>query len=162
MKRHLFGVALMALVGIGFGVAPAQAQQTPAASAPPVTAPARMPARHVRHHARHRAVTQQAAATARTRRARTPARHEALAATTPEAAPERVHAPDTMTTSMVLVDVNSASRTELMAVPGISGAMTDRIIAGRPYSNLADLVSRGVLSQEEYGPIAWRVYVKQE
>jgi DNA uptake protein ComE-like DNA-binding protein len=43
------------------------------------------------------------------------------------------------------VDLNSASRKELMTLPGIGKPEADRIIANRPYLVKTDLVSKNVL-----------------
>jgi competence protein ComEA len=43
------------------------------------------------------------------------------------------------------VDVNRATRAQLVALPGIGPADADRIIAARPYRSRADLAERGVL-----------------
>jgi competence protein ComEA len=45
------------------------------------------------------------------------------------------------------VDINSASKSELMKVAGISGEYADKIIAGRPYVSKADLVTRKVIPE---------------
>jgi len=42
------------------------------------------------------------------------------------------------------VDINTASREELEALPGICEATANKIIAGRPYSSVADLSKAGV------------------
>ena len=44
------------------------------------------------------------------------------------------------------VDLNSATRTELMTLPGVGKAEADRIIANRPYLVKTDLVSKNVLA----------------
>jgi len=45
------------------------------------------------------------------------------------------------------------------ALPGITSRQADRIIAERPYANAHQLVSRHVLTEEEYGQVQDRVVV---
>jgi len=59
-----------------------------------------------------------------------------------------------------LVDINHASRTELKSVPGITTALAGRIMANRPFGSKAQLVSRGIISEEFYGRIKNRVTVR--
>lgn len=47
-------------------------------------------------------------------------------------------------------DLNSASEHDLTALPGIDRHLARKIIDGRPYRSTHDLVSRGILSEEEY------------
>ena len=49
-----------------------------------------------------------------------------------------------------LVDINSASRDQLKALPGIDDKQADRIIEGRPYKSKAELATRGVLPMGGY------------
>jgi DNA uptake protein ComE-like DNA-binding protein len=51
------------------------------------------------------------------------------------------------------VDVNSASETDLAALPGMSHREARKIIANRPYSDKHDLVAKGVLTEEQYQSI---------
>jgi len=49
-----------------------------------------------------------------------------------------------------LVDINSASKKELMTLPRIGEAEADKIIAGRPYLVKAHLVTHNVVSRAAY------------
>ena len=60
----------------------------------------------------------------------------------PSAAMPRRHGP---TVVEHYVDLNSASRKELMTLPGIGKAEAARIVANRPYLVKTDLVSKNVL-----------------
>jgi len=57
------------------------------------------------------------------------------------------------------VDLNKASKDDLASLPGINSRQADRIIAERPYANTHQLVSRHVLSEDEYAQIQDRVVV---
>ena len=57
------------------------------------------------------------------------------------------------------VDLNKASKADLSSLPGISDARADRIIAERPYASAHQLVTRHVLTQDEYAQIQDRVVV---
>jgi DNA uptake protein ComE-like DNA-binding protein len=58
------------------------------------------------------------------------------------------------------LDVNKATKDQLLTLPGIKAERADRIIAGRPYSSSSDLVSRRVISQQEYDTIKDKVTAK--
>ena len=55
------------------------------------------------------------------------------------------------------VDINTASRAELRALPGISDVDVDRIVKARPYLSKATLVSAKVLSVETYQGLTGRI-----
>ncbi len=57
------------------------------------------------------------------------------------------------------LDLNKASKDELSTLPGITHAKADRIIAERPYASAHQLVTRHVLSEDEYGQVQDRVTV---
>ncbi len=59
------------------------------------------------------------------------------------------------------VDLNSATKEDLMKLPGITDARAERIMAARPYNEPSDLVSRKILTHGEYDQIASRVTVKK-
>jgi DNA uptake protein ComE-like DNA-binding protein len=56
-----------------------------------------------------------------------------------------------------MVDLNSASRDQLVSLPGITPVKAKKIIAARPYSTPSDLVGRNVLTQGQYDKIAARL-----
>ena len=56
-----------------------------------------------------------------------------------------------------LVDINTASEDQLVDLPGITGARAQRIIRGRPYGSPHDLVSKGILTSEQYGRISGQI-----
>ena len=51
------------------------------------------------------------------------------------------------------VDINSASVTELLKVPGMTQTWAGRIVRFRPYHSKDDLVERGVVTSEAYSRI---------
>ncbi|MGA2431657.1 MAG: helix-hairpin-helix domain-containing protein [Candidatus Acidiferrum sp.] len=59
-----------------------------------------------------------------------------------------------------LVDLNSASETELMNLPGVARPAAHRIIAGRPYRDKHDLLDKNILSGAEYQRIRDQVTAK--
>lgn len=61
-----------------------------------------------------------------------------------------------------LVDINSASKTELTKLPGISEAEADQIIAGRPYLTKAHLVTRNIISAGAYESLKKRIVARQK
>ena len=58
------------------------------------------------------------------------------------------------------LDLNSASKADLMMLPGISDADAQRIIDGRPYQQKDQLVGRNIISVITYGKIKDRIVVK--
>ena len=59
------------------------------------------------------------------------------------------------------LDVNSASKAQLMSLPGMDDASADRLIAGRPYSSEHELLEKHVVSRDEYNKIADSITVKK-
>ena len=60
------------------------------------------------------------------------------------------------------LDLNSASAAQLSALPGISRAQAARIIRKRPYSATGDLVTRGLLSEEQFDRVEERLVVRHD
>lgn len=48
------------------------------------------------------------------------------------------------------VDINTATKEQLMALPGIGDAIADKIIAGRPFANKHQLVDKGMVNKGQY------------
>ena len=60
-----------------------------------------------------------------------------------------------------LIDINTASRTQLISLPGIGEIHAQKIIDGRPYREKSDLVRRNIISQETYDEISDRIIARQ-
>ena len=59
-----------------------------------------------------------------------------------------------------LVDINSATLTDLRSLPGIGTAYARKIVEGRPYASVDDLKARKVLSTGIYDKIRDRISAK--
>ena len=59
------------------------------------------------------------------------------------------------------LDLNTATREQLVSLPGITAREADRVIAGRPYSEPSDLVTRHIIPESEYNKIADQVTAKK-
>jgi competence protein ComEA len=60
-----------------------------------------------------------------------------------------------------LIDINTATPSQLRSLPGMGDAYVRRIIEGRPYTAKNQLVTRGVLPQPAYEKIAPYIIAKR-
>jgi len=59
------------------------------------------------------------------------------------------------------VDINSASKEDLMKLPGVGEATAQKIVDGRPYKSKGELLTKKIVTRSAYGKIRSMVIAKQ-
>src|SRR5262245_52159353 len=68
----------------------------------------------------------------------------------------------TASPSSGLLDINSATKEQLDALPGIGEKYSQAIIDGRPYAKKTDLVKKKIIPQATYNKISSMIIAKQK
>ena len=62
---------------------------------------------------------------------------------------------------MPAVDINSASKEDLMKLSGITDELAEKIIAGRPYKSVSDLKSKKIIDTATYNKVHSHLMAKK-
>lgn len=81
---------------------------------------------------------------------------------TPAAAPAKPAATMAKPAAAALIDINSATKAELDALPQIGSARADAIIKNRPYKGKDDLINKKIIPQNAYDAIKGKIIAKQK
>jgi competence protein ComEA len=85
-----------------------------------------------------------------------------LVSIAPPATAQAAKKPATAAAATAVIDINSASKAELMTLPGIGEAYSQKIVDNRPYARKDQLVSKNIVPQATYDKIKDRIVAKQK
>jgi DNA uptake protein ComE-like DNA-binding protein len=57
-------------------------------------------------------------------------------------------------------DLNTASKEDLMKLPGVDDAIADKIVAARPFKSRSELESKNIVTKEQYSKLSAHVTVE--
>jgi len=92
--------------------------------------------------------------------AETPSTAPAKATTAPTPTSHTKSTSSKSSKPMSHIDLNSASREQLMTLPGITEASADKIIEARPFKSKDELRSKGIVTKAEYDKLASHITAK--
>lgn len=82
----------------------------------------------------------------------------------PSAKPPAAHAPakPAAAPAAELLDINSATKEQLDALPGIGAARADAIVKGRPFKGKDELYQKNIIPKSVYDKIKDKIIAKQK
>lgn len=85
-----------------------------------------------------------------------------IATATTKAGEKKAKTTEAAAAKVDLIDINTATKEQLDALPGIGEKFSQKIIDGRPYAKKNELVQKKVLPQATYNKIKDKIIAKQK